>query len=204
MAALGPFLEKTCMSRLALAGWSGSNLPVSWDVLPQPSSIASERADIFVQTGSVEVRKTLNVTRSGRPGSSQGEDVAQNRGRKQRARHGVFVYGTLKKGFSNHCFLRNAVFVGQGWTVNSYALYLDEYPGVYRENPVSRVRGEVYEVDTGLLARLDALEDHPVLYRREEIDVLLDDGRTVRAWIYFYHHEGGQLIAGGEFGPTVV
>lgn len=130
----------------------------------------------------------------------QGGNVAQSRGRKPGARYGVFVYGTLKKGFSNHRFLRDAVFVGDGWTVKSYALYLDEYPGVYQGTPVSRVRGEVYEVDRGLLARLDALEGHPVLYRREEIDVLLDDGRTVRAWIYFYPHDGGQLLAGGEFG----
>lgn len=127
-----------------------------------------------------------------------------SRGRKPGVRHGVFVYGTLKKGFSNHCFLRNAVFVGQGWTVDSYALYLDEYPGVYRDNPVGRVRGEVYEVDRRLLARLDALEDHPALYCREKIDVLLDDGRTVRVWIYFYPYEGGQLIAGGEFGAAAV
>jgi gamma-glutamylcyclotransferase (GGCT)/AIG2-like uncharacterized protein YtfP len=118
--------------------------------------------------------------------------------RRQGRRHVVFVYGTLMKGFPNHFFLRQAVFAGTGSTVERYALYVDEFPGVYPGEDVGPVRGEVYEVDDALLARLDILEDHPDLYRREEIDVLLDDGRTVRAWIYFHPRRGGRLVPGGD------
>ncbi|WP_285908009.1 gamma-glutamylcyclotransferase family protein [Pseudodesulfovibrio pelocollis] len=127
--------------------------------------------------------------------------MAQASGRKQGHRHLVFVYGTLKQGFPNHFLLRRASRVGAGRTAERYALYVDEYPGVFPDEPVSRVQGEVYAVDDAMLARLDALEDHPVLYRREQIDVLLDDGRIVRAWIYFYPHRGGRLVEDGEFRP---
>jgi gamma-glutamylcyclotransferase (GGCT)/AIG2-like uncharacterized protein YtfP len=133
--------------------------------------------------------------------SVQGGAVAQNRKGSQRIAHLVFVYGTLKKGFPNHFFLKRATFVGAARTVDSYALYLDEYPGVYPDDAVCPVSGEVYAVDEAMLERLDALEDHPVLYRREQIGVLLDSGETVRAWIYFYPHKSGCLIASGEFDP---
>ncbi|MUM76341.1 gamma-glutamylcyclotransferase [Pseudodesulfovibrio sp. F-1] len=135
----------------------------------------------------------------------RGVDVPQTRrsggGGRQGGRHLVFVYGTLKRGFSNHFFLGRACFVGCGQTVERFALYVDEYPGVYPGEPVSRVQGEVYAVNEAMLARLDALEDHPTLYRREEVEVALDDGLVVKAWIYFYPHRGGRLVEGGEFRP---
>ncbi|MGD9649444.1 MAG: gamma-glutamylcyclotransferase family protein [Dongiaceae bacterium] len=46
--------------------------------------------------------------------------------------------------------------------------------------------GEVYEVNEKKLAALDALEDDGVEYKRQQIEVKLADGRTVKAWIYLY------------------
>jgi len=141
------------------------------------------------------MRKTSN--RRGR----RGGDAARAQGTGPGGGHLVFVYGTLKRGFPNHFFLGRASFVGSGWTVECFALYVDEYPGVFRDEQVSRVQGEVYAVSDAMLARLDVLEDHPALYRREQTDVALDDGRVVNAWIYFYPHRGGRLLEGGEFRP---
>ena len=112
----------------------------------------------------------------------------------------MFVYGTLKKGFSNHFFLSGARYLGPARTVNRYALYVDMYPGVYPRDQVSSIVGQLFEVDSATLNRLDALEDHPRLYRRELIEVETDEGRRT-AWIYFYPEKGGQLIASGEFNP---
>jgi Uncharacterized conserved protein len=140
------------------------------------------------------------------PGSSaqnvnpaEEKGVARSRKAQQGRTHAVFVYGTLKRGFPNHFFLRNARFAGRARTVDSYALYLDEYPGVYPGQQVSPIIGEVYRVDRAMLGRIDVLEDHPELYRREECDVRLDSGEVIRAFIYFYPRAGGRLIESGEF-----
>lgn len=115
--------------------------------------------------------------------------------------HTVFVYGTLKQGFSNHYFLRDARFVGRGRTARRYALYVDEYPGVHQGDKICPILGEVFEVDGPTLRRLDALEDHPRLYKREQVDVCLESGERRTAWMYFCPRNTGRLIASGEFNP---
>ena len=113
----------------------------------------------------------------------------------------LFVYGTLKRNFSNHYFLRQATYVGQARTVEHYGLYVDEFPFVYASDPVCAIRGEVYRVDSATLTRLDGLEGHPRRYRREEIEVRLDSGEEMRAWLYFFPERSGRLIPSGEFNP---
>jgi gamma-glutamylaminecyclotransferase len=112
--------------------------------------------------------------------------------------HVVFVYGTLLRGLSNHILLAQARFLGAARTKNSYALYLDTFPKVVREEAVSPVVGELYLVDGQTLARLDDLEDHPFEYRREQITVIMDDGEETLTWIYFHPRPGGYLIPGGD------
>ena len=114
--------------------------------------------------------------------------------------HTIFVYGTLKKGFSNHFFLSGARYLGPARTVDRYALYVDMYPGVYPRDQISPIVGQLFEVDSATLSRLDDLEDHPRLYQRELIEVETDEGRRT-AWIYFYPEKSGRLIASGEFNP---
>jgi gamma-glutamylaminecyclotransferase len=112
--------------------------------------------------------------------------------------HLVFVYGTLLRGMSNHAMLAEARFLGTARTKASFALYVDYYPKVIRDEPVSPIAGELYLVDGMTLARLDDLEDHPFEYRREQVLVIMDDGEETRAWVYFHPRPGGDLVAGGD------
>ena len=77
-----------------------------------------------------------------------------------RARHLVFVYGTLKRGGSNHHFLAGQRFLGRARTAPGFTLYsLGEYPGlVERADDRDGVAGELWEVDSSALRRLDQLE----------------------------------------------
>lgn len=68
----------------------------------------------------------------------------------------VFVYGTLMRGEENHePFLAGSRFVCHA-ELPGYALYKVDscYPGIVPEEG-ERVKGEVYEVDTGTLTLLD-------------------------------------------------
>lgn len=112
-------------------------------------------------------------------------------------KHAVFVYGTLKRGLSNHFFLREARFLGQARTVERYALYEDEFPLVTRIQAVSPIQGEVYEVSEKILHHLDVLEQHPEFYRRELVEVQLEDGSRREAWLYFSPEPKGALLPEG-------
>lgn len=73
----------------------------------------------------------------------------------------IFVYGTLKRGESNHGWLMGQRFAGLAMTRPVYRMYdAGGYPGLVKdvENGVS-IQGEVWEVDAECLARLDELED---------------------------------------------
>lgn len=72
----------------------------------------------------------------------------------------VFVYGTLKKGGSNHHCLMGQKFLGVARTTPGLRLYdLGGHPGmVPLAEDTAGVIGEVWEVDAKSLAQLDALE----------------------------------------------
>jgi gamma-glutamylcyclotransferase (GGCT)/AIG2-like uncharacterized protein YtfP len=99
--------------------------------------------------------------------------------------------------------VRNARFLGTARTKEPYALYADNLPYVIRGERVSPIRGEVYAVNGKTLEALDRLEGHPTLYRRENVDVLIGDGRPLRAWVYFYPERRGTLIESGNYGDDV-
>lgn len=106
----------------------------------------------------------------------------------------ILVYGSLKKGYGNHRLLERATFLGQATTVPSFTLLdLGHFPGIVRSGSTP-VMGELYEVDAETLARLDRLEGHPGFYRREAIDVVLEDGSlaTVEGYVLplSWLHEG--------------
>lgn len=112
--------------------------------------------------------------------------------------HLVFVYGTLLRGLSNHTLLAQARFLGPARTKLRYALYLNAFPRVIRNEPVSPIVGELYLVDGPTLALLDDLEDHPFEYRREQVAVRMDDDEEVSAWLYFHPEPGGFLVIEGD------
>ena len=73
----------------------------------------------------------------------------------------IFVYGTLKRGRSNHAFLSGQTFVGEAQTRPRYRLFdLGGYPGMIEVAKDGRsIRGEVWDVDADCLQQLDVLED---------------------------------------------
>ena len=91
----------------------------------------------------------------------------------------LFVYGTLKRGGSRHSLLKGCPFLGRA-LAKGFALYdLGAYPGMVPGDGV--VRGEVYEIPEGLLRELDWVEGAPFLFRRELIEVVLEDHTPLRA-----------------------
>lgn len=111
----------------------------------------------------------------------------------------LFVYGTLRKGQGNHHLLRSSTFLGLAKTKDCYALYGGSIPFLSRTESISQVTGEVYSVDGAILERLDELEGHPHAYKREQAEVVLENGTEVTAWIYFHDKPVGHLIESGDF-----
>ena len=94
----------------------------------------------------------------------------------------MFVYGTLKRGYSNHELLRGAMFIGE-----------DEAPGrmysagvpVVAPDAERWVKGEVFMVPEELLPRIDQLEGHPHGYTRTPVK--LRSG--MEAELYYWNHD---------------
>jgi gamma-glutamylaminecyclotransferase len=114
----------------------------------------------------------------------------------------LFVYGTLRKGFPNHFFLEKGTFCGNARTKERYALFAEGVPYASKVRAVSGIVGEVFQVDGKTLRRIDQLEGHPDWYRREKIEVILIDGASVWAWIYFSPSPRGRLIKSGDYAES--
>lgn len=84
----------------------------------------------------------------------------------------LFVYGTLKRGCSNHHHMTGQTFVSLARTRPGYRLYdLGGYPGIVPVvGDTDGVVGEVWSVDADGLRRLDVFEGvHEGLYRRAPV-----------------------------------
>lgn len=102
----------------------------------------------------------------------------------------LFVYGTLM-----HDGCRSGVLSGQRWlgvrrTLPIYQLLdLGPYPGLVPGLPGRSIEGELYEVDTGLIAQLDQIEGAPTLFRLAAVQL---QDETEPVWTYFYQRVGPQ------------
>lgn len=103
-------------------------------------------------------------------------------------RHLVFVYGTLKRGFSNAHYLNGQSLVGPAHTSPGFRLYrITDYPGMVADTTDTEgITGEVWEVDGPCLRRLDTLEGlKEGLYTREPITLQPPfDDRIVHTYLY--------------------
>lgn len=80
----------------------------------------------------------------------------------------VWVYGTLRRGETNHALMRDCAYLGQWWSPPIFYLVdLGDYPGIV--NGQQSVLGELYIVDDPTLVKLDELEEVPHEYSRERL-----------------------------------
>lgn len=80
----------------------------------------------------------------------------------------LFVYGTLKRGYGNNIFLRNAKYEGN-LIVKGYKLYNAGFP-VAKPCADSSISGEVYTIDPDIhLPPIDRLEGNGRMYHRTEV-----------------------------------
>jgi gamma-glutamylcyclotransferase (GGCT)/AIG2-like uncharacterized protein YtfP len=108
----------------------------------------------------------------------------------------VFVYGTLRRGGTNHRLLARARHLGDWTTPAVFALFdLGGYPGAVPRGQTAVV-GEVYSVDAATLRRLDRLEDYPRLYDRVPVATPWGD-----AWMYVLRRRprGARPLPSGDW-----
>lgn len=101
--------------------------------------------------------------------------------------HRIFIYGTLKRGFyfyDRYLGDDKSTFLGKAFASPDYSLYVDGQPHMIKEPTDSPVKGELFQVDEKVLHTLDDLEGHPVIYKREIIEVYDEGGDRVLAWAY--------------------
>ncbi|NAW87875.1 gamma-glutamylcyclotransferase [Photobacterium halotolerans] len=94
----------------------------------------------------------------------------------------VFVYGSLRRGQSNHGLLSRARYLGE-CQLAGYAMYnLGPYPAALKQPGSEGVLfGEVYDVDADTFRELDILEGLGEEYCREQVETSFG-----LAWIYLY------------------
>lgn len=75
--------------------------------------------------------------------------------------HRIFVYGTLKRGHSNHGYMVGQRFICEAATQPVYRLFdLGGYPGMVDAASAGlSIKGEIWEIDDACLRDLDRLED---------------------------------------------
>jgi gamma-glutamylcyclotransferase (GGCT)/AIG2-like uncharacterized protein YtfP len=108
----------------------------------------------------------------------------------------VFVYGSLRRGGFNHHYLHAAAYLGEHVSAAAYTMFdLGTYPGVVATG-ATRIKGEVYAIDTLILEHLDVLEDYPCSYGRRLLDTPWG-----AAWIYLYQQAllGSTTVAQGDW-----
>ena len=113
----------------------------------------------------------------------------------------VVVYGTLLAGERNErwaagalsrvpCVIRGTLYdTGCG------------FPAFVPDADGQEVKAEMLTVTAEGLAHMDILEGYPRLYRRDEVEAVLEDGITVKAMVYVMNRlpERATVIASGDW-----
>ena len=93
----------------------------------------------------------------------------------------LFVYGTLRRGGSNHFRMAGARFVAAG-TVRGRIYQIDWFPGLVLNAAAGDVRGELFAANADLIARLDAFEGGD--YRRVRAMATMEGGESIDVWLW--------------------
>lgn len=124
----------------------------------------------------------------------------------------LFVYGTLRQN-TNHpmqqLLAQHSRFIAMA-RYQARLYQVDYYPGaVASKNAANQVVGELYQLiqPNLLLPALDNYEEcgpgfaQPQEYRREQQNIMLENGDSITAWVYVYNRniDGLRLIKGGDF-----
>ena len=99
----------------------------------------------------------------------------------------LFVYGSLKPGFSNHAQIQRFVHDARAGRIRGILVDLGSFPALIPGDGL--VEGVVLEIDQAALAITDRIEGYVpdrdrCLYIRKQVVVELDDGGQVAAWTY--------------------
>jgi gamma-glutamylcyclotransferase (GGCT)/AIG2-like uncharacterized protein YtfP len=98
-----------------------------------------------------------------------------------------FVYGTLKKNYSNNRLLGDSLYLGKGITDVGYEVYNVGFPMAYYRPHGLPLLGEVYRVESErVIADIDQLESNGSFYTRVKRSVTIPDffDQKVEAWVY--------------------
>ena len=103
------------------------------------------------------------------------------------------MYGTLKKGFVNHSYLKDEKFISNASTLEKYQMYPSlnfAFPFLIKNEKFDFIKGEVFEVTSKeVLILLDNLEGYPDLYTKDFIDIKLESKDIIKALTYFKNEE---------------
>lgn len=118
----------------------------------------------------------------------------------------VFVYGTLRRGASNHFRMAGAEFVCAGSIVGK--LYqIDWFPGLILAETGDAITGEVFDVGRDLLAALDEFEgvsadETQSEYRRVTTVVRPENGKppfSADVWEWLGAVDESKRVKGGDW-----
>ncbi|MCA9071484.1 MAG: gamma-glutamylcyclotransferase [Planctomycetaceae bacterium] len=99
----------------------------------------------------------------------------------------LFVYGTLKRGFSRATVLQGETYLGTARTQTRYRMFnCGNYPGLVEVPEGLSIEGELWEVRPECLERLDEIEGVEIgLYQRVKV-LLKSPHDRVDAETYLY------------------
>ena len=82
----------------------------------------------------------------------------------------LFVYGSLRKGCGNHCFLENSSYLGNFVTSPEYTMQsMGAFPAVV-EGGDTEIVGEVWGVSEPVYEAIERLEGYPSFYNRKPLE----------------------------------
>ncbi len=110
----------------------------------------------------------------------------------------ILVYGTLRRGGSNHFRMEGADFVASA-SVRGTLYKVGWYPGLVLDPQGNAITGDVFSVSSDHLTALDEYEGPE--YHRVSTTALTSDGRTidVDVWEWILPVDGLQPIPSGDW-----